>query len=150
QLFAPPAAAGGGEDEEEPLQAEFTIQTSRPLVWSKPTIPISNYDGGVRLSTNYLALLIALVVYTASFIAEIVRGGLLAAPNGQREAAKALGLSDSQAFRFVIFPQAMRVILPPLISQFLNLTKNSSLAPLAAYSELFAISIIIANQKIGR
>lgn len=146
QLFAPPAAAGGGEDEEEPLQAEFTIQTSRPLVWSKPTIPISNYDGGVRLSTNYLALLIALVVYTASFIAEIVRAGLLAVPNGQREAAKALGLSDSQAFRFVIFPQAMRVILPPLISQFLNLTKNSSLAPLAAYSELFAISIIIANQ----
>jgi len=143
QLFAPPAAAAAATPE---LGVEVRLLESRPLVWSRPTIPVSTYVGGVRLSTNYLALLLALVVYTASFIAEIVRGGLQAVPKGQREAAMALGLSGNQAFRFVIFPQALRIILPPMISQYLNLTKNSSLAPLAAYAELFTISIIIANQ----
>lgn len=143
QLFAPAPAAAAAEDV---LEVGITPRASRPLVWSVPHIPISGYVGGVRLSTSYLALLLALVVYTASFIAEIVRGGLQAVPKGQTEAAKSLGLSDGQTFRHVVFPQAMRIILPPMISQFLNLTKNSSLAPLAAYAELFTISIIIANQ----
>jgi len=143
QLFAPPAAAAADAPE---LGLTVRLRESRPLVWSKPTVPVSTYVGGARLSTNYLALLLALVVYTASFIAEIVRGGLQAVPKGQREAAMALGLSGNQTFRFVVFPQALRIILPPMISQYLNLTKNSSLAPLAAYAELFTISIIIANQ----
>lgn len=143
QLFAPPAAAAPDTPE---LGLVVRLRESRPLVWSVPTIPVSTYVGGARLSTNYLALLLALVVYTASFIAEIVRGGLQAVPKGQREAAMALGLSGNQTFRFVVFPQALRIILPPMISQYLNLTKNSSLAPLAAYAELFTISIIIANQ----
>jgi len=143
QLFAPAPAA---EEPSDVLAVDITPRESRPLVWSVPSIPISTYVGGVRLSTSYLALLLALVVYTASFIAEIVRAGLQAVPIGQREAAKSLGLSDAQSFRHVVFPQAMRIILPPMISQFLNLTKNSSLAPLAAYAELFTISIIIANQ----
>lgn len=142
QLFAAPAAT----TEAEPLETDFALQTARPFVWSRPSIPISIYEGGLELTTSYLALLIALVVYTASFIAEIVRGGLQAVAKGQTEAARALGLSNGQTFRLVVFPQAMRIILPPMISQFLNLTKNSSLAPLAAYAELFAISVIIANQ----
>ncbi len=100
----------------------------------------------MRLTVNYLALLFALVIYTSAFIAEIVRGGILAVDKGQREAALALGLSSGQVFSLVVFPQALRVMLPPTISQFLNLTKNSSLAPLAAYGELFVIATITANQ----
>lgn len=143
QLFAAPAAP---QAEGAALQASFEPLPARPIVISQPTIPISTYFGGISLSTNYLALLLGLVIYTASFIAEIVRGGIQAVPAGQREAAKALGLSDLQTFRLVIFPQALRIILPPMISQYLNLTKNSSLAPLAAYVELFAITTIIASQ----
>ncbi|MDZ7707278.1 MAG: ABC transporter permease subunit [Trueperaceae bacterium] len=107
---------------------------------------MSNYAGGFRFTPSYLALLLALVVYTSSFIAEIVRGGIQAVPNGQTEAASALGLSSSQTFSLIVFPQAVRIILPPMISQYLNLTKNSSLGPLAAYGEIFAISTIVANQ----
>ncbi len=141
QLFSQPTATS-----QATLKADFTLQKVRPLVWSVPRVPISTYVGGIELTTNYLALLIALIVYTASFMAEIVRGGLQAVAKGQTEAAKALGLSDGQTFRLIVFPQALRIILPPMISQYLNLTKNSSLAPLAAYAELFAISVIIANQ----
>lgn len=143
-LFGQPPTASGGEGEE--LEATIAIAPTGPLVLSNPTIPVSNYEGGITLSTSFFALLLALIIYTASFIAEIVRGGVQAVPKGQREAAKALGLSGYQTFRLVVFPQALRIILPPMISQYLNLTKNSSLAPLAAYVELFAISAIIANQ----
>ncbi len=144
QLFsAPSKAAPSGTSA---LQTRFDPRAPRPVVISRPTIPISTYFGGLTLSSNYLALLLGLVIYTASFIAEIVRGGIQAVPGGQREAAKALGLSDAQTFRLVVFPQALRIILPPMISQYLNLTKNSSLAPLAAYVELFAITTIIASQ----
>ncbi|HKI59166.1 MAG TPA: ABC transporter permease subunit [Trueperaceae bacterium] len=143
QLFAAPTSP---KPESAAMAADFELQPARPVVLSHPSIPISTYFGGISLSTNYLALLLGLVIYTASFIAEIVRGGIQAVPLGQREAAKALGLSDLQTFRLVIFPQALRIILPPMISQYLNLTKNSSLAPLAAYVELFAITTIIASQ----
>ena len=98
-----------------------------------PRIEGFNYQGGLVLSPEFAALLCGLVVYTASFIAEIVRAGILAVPRGQGEAAKALGLSDPQTFRLVIFPQALRVIIPPLINQYLNLTKNSSLAIAVGY-----------------
>ena len=113
---------------------------------SFPSIPRGNYVGGISLSAAYLALLIGLVVYTASFIAEIVRGGIQAVPKGQREAAKAVGLSNYQTFRLVVFPQALRIILPPMISQYLNLTKNSSLAILVTFQDFFSISNIVANQ----
>jgi general L-amino acid transport system permease protein len=98
------------------------------------------------LSPEFAALLCGLVVYTASFIAEVVRAGILAVPKGQREAAKALGLSDPQTFVLVIFPQALRVIIPPLINQYLNLTKNSSLAIAVGYPDLFSIGLTINNQ----
>ncbi len=145
QLFAAPSQTPASGDQPA-LQTRFETPAPRPMIVSRPTIPISTYFGGLTLSSNYLALLLGLVIYTASFIAEIVRGGIQAVPGGQREAAKALGLSDLQTFRLVVFPQALRIILPPMISQYLNLTKNSSLAPLAAYVELFAITTIIASQ----
>ena len=143
-IFSPMQSGAGGETAE--LAAEVDLRSSGPLVFSKPSVPVSNYVGGIRLTTSYLALLLALVVYTASFIAEIVRAGIQAVPKGQREAAQALGLSNYHTFSLVVFPQALRIILPPMISQYLNLTKNSSLAPLAAFGELFVVSSIMANQ----
>lgn len=128
------------------LEAKTEIHPVGALVLSRAYVPVSTYEGGLRLTVNYLALLLALVVYTSSFIAEIVRGGILAVPKGQREAARAVGLSGVQTFTLIIFPQAMRIVLPPMISQYLNLTKNSSLASLAGYAELFVIASIISNQ----
>jgi general L-amino acid transport system permease protein len=116
------------------------------VFWSKPRVQGFNYRGGLVLSPEFAALLIGLVVYTAAFIAEIVRAGILAVPRGQQEAAKALGLSDAQAFRCVILPQALRVIIPPLINQYLNLTKNSSLAIAVGYPDLFSVGLTINNQ----
>jgi len=117
-----------------------------PVVWSVPRIEGFNYQGGIVLSPEFAALLFGLVVYTASFIAEIVRAGILAVPKGQGEAARALGLSDRQTFVLIIFPQALRVIIPPLINQYLNLTKNSSLAIAVGYPDLFSIGLTINNQ----
>jgi general L-amino acid transport system permease protein len=117
-----------------------------PVVWSVPHIAGFNYQGGMVLSPEFAALLFGLVVYTASFIAEIVRAGILAVPKGQGEAARALGLSDRQTFVLIIFPQALRVIIPPLINQYLNLTKNSSLAIAVGYPDLFSIGLTINNQ----
>ncbi len=141
---------GGSEDEaaDEPAPVDATVTplASGPLVASFPTVPLTSYEGGVQLSAPFLALLLGLVIYTASFIAEIVRGGIQAVNKGQREASKSLGLSDGQTFRLVIFPQALRIILPPLISQYLNLTKNSSLALLITFVDFFAIGRIVGNQ----
>jgi general L-amino acid transport system permease protein len=108
---------------------------------------VSGYASGTQVSPEYLALLVGLVVYTAAFIAEIVRAGILAVSRGQIEAARALGLSQSQMFRMVILPQAMRVILPPLGSQYLNLAKNSTLAIAIAFSDTVAVTTTIMNQS---
>jgi His/Glu/Gln/Arg/opine family amino acid ABC transporter permease subunit len=146
-LFGAPANTPDADTSTDgSIDATFEVLPLRPLVLSTPSIPVTNYIGGITLSTSFLALLLALVIHTAGFIAEIVRAGIQAVPKGQREAAKTLGLSPWQTFSIVTFPQALRIILPPMISQYLNLSKNSSLAPLAAYVELFAISVIIANQ----
>lgn len=128
------------------LEAETELLGVGPLVLSNAHIPVSNYEGGVRFTVNYLALLLALVVYTSAFIGEIVRGGIQAVAKGQREAANALGFSGFQAFSLIVFPQALRIVLPPVISQYLNLTKNSSLATLAGYAELFVIASVVSNQ----
>ena len=109
-----------------------------PFVISQPA-PQGTFErvqGGFTAPAGLLALLIGLVMYTASFIAEIVRAGITSVGKGQTEAARALGLSNMAALRHVTFPQALRVIIPPLISQFLNLTKNSSLAGAIGYSDL--------------
>lgn len=110
-----------------------------PFVISQPVPregPFGRVVGGFTAPAGLLALLIGLVMYTASFIAEIVRAGITSVGKGQTEAARALGLSNLSALRHVTFPQALRVIIPPLISQFLNLTKNSSLAGAIGYSDL--------------
>ena len=102
--------------------------------------PFGRLQGGARLTGSFFALLIGLVVYTSAFIAEIVRAGIQAVNRGQTEAARALGLHTNSSLRYVIFPQALRVIIPPLISQYLNLTKNSSLAAAIGYPDLVSVS----------
>jgi general L-amino acid transport system permease protein len=98
------------------------------------------------LTPEFAALLIGLVTYTAAFIAEVVRAGIQAVSRGQQEAARALGLNYRQVLSLVILPQALRVIIPPLISQYLNLIKNSSLAFFIGYPELFFIGKTTTNQ----
>jgi len=127
------------------------IKSASPFAWSRPSFPTERIAtvGGQRLSTPYLALLLALTIYTASFIAEIVRGGILSVPKGQREAAQAVGLNSGQTFNLVVMPQAMRIVIPPMISQYLNLAKNSSLGLFCAYPEFFRVSEIITGQSGG-
>jgi general L-amino acid transport system permease protein len=134
-----------GDDVPQPGQ-RVTLAATAPLLWSWPRIAGFNYRGGLVLSPEFAALLFALVIYTGAFIAEIVRAGILSVSKGQREAAKALGFSDRQTFVLIIFPQALRVIIPPLINQYLNLTKNSSLAIAVGYPDLFSIGLTINNQ----
>jgi len=111
-----------------------------------PKLEGFNFEGGVNIIPEFIAMLIALAVYTASFIAEIVRAGILAIERGQWEAALAVGLTRRQALRLVVMPQALRVIVPPLTSQYLNLTKNSSLAVAIGYSDLVSIANTTINQ----
>ena len=117
-----------------------------PLTRDVPVLERFNFVGGLRFTPEFAALLTGLVVYTATFIAEIVRAGIQAVQRGQVESARALGLSNLQSLRLVVFPQALRVIIPPLISQALNLTKNSSLAIAIGYPDLFSIGRIMINQ----
>jgi general L-amino acid transport system permease protein len=98
------------------------------------------------MSPEFSAILFGLVIYTAGFIAEVVRGGIQAVRYGQIEAARALGLDEWRILQKVTFPQAMRVIVPPLTSQYLNLAKNSSLAIAVGYPDVFAVSNTMANQ----
>jgi general L-amino acid transport system permease protein len=105
----------------------------------RPELQGFNFSGGVRLLPEFVALVLGLSLYTAAFIAEIVRAGVEAVPRGQREAAAALGLTASQASRLVVRPQAMRLIVPLLTSQYLNLIKNSSLAVFVGYPDLVQI-----------
>jgi general L-amino acid transport system permease protein len=111
-----------------------------------PALRGFNFQGGLTLSPEFFALLIGLVVYTASYIAEIVRAGIQAIPRGQAEAAEALGLSHGQVLRLVILPQALRIIIPPMTSQYLNLTKNSSLAVAIGFQDIVSIANTTLNQ----
>jgi general L-amino acid transport system permease protein len=105
-----------------------------------------NFVGGLTLSPEYFALLVALVTYTSAFIAEIVRSGIQAVHVGQWDAAKALGLRRSFVLRQIVMPQALRVIIPPMTSQYLNLTKNSSLAVAVGYQDIVSIANTTLNQ----
>lgn len=123
------------------------ISGSAPFFVSvpEPQGRFGNIMGGFTARAGLLVLLIGLVMYTASFIAEIVRAGIQSVGRGQTEAARALGLTPMNTLRNVIFPQALRVIIPPLISQFLNLTKNSSLGGAVAYSDLTNIAVTMTQ-----
>ncbi len=103
--------------------------------------------GGKRLTPEFMSLWSGLVIYTSAFIADVVRAGIQAVPKGQTEAARSLGLNGFQTLRFVVFPQALRVIVPPLTSHYLNLTKNSSLAVAVGFPDLFSVSGTILNQS---
>jgi general L-amino acid transport system permease protein len=110
-----------------------------PVSFEMPVLRGFNFAGGARILPEFVALTLALSTYTAAFIAEIVRAGLLAVPKGQMEAGASLGLPRGNILRLIVIPQAMRVILPPLTNQYLNLTKNSSLAVAIGYPDLFSV-----------
>src|SRR5215510_4190122 len=111
----------------------------KPFTLEFPTLRGFNFSGGSRVIPEFVALTLALSTYTAAFIAEIVRAGIMSVHKGQMEAGSSLGLSRGQTLRMIVAPQAMRVILPPLTNQYLNLTKNSSLAVAIGYPDLFAV-----------
>jgi general L-amino acid transport system permease protein len=120
--------------------------TGMPLDFNRPEMGKTTFTGGLQIKPEFIALLIGLVMYTGTFIAEIVRGSIMAIPKGQTEAAAAVGLNTFQRLRFVILPQAMRIMIPPLTNQYLNLTKNSSLAVAVAFPDLFQVSRVSINQ----
>jgi general L-amino acid transport system permease protein len=122
------------------------LAAGAPLTWDMPRLAGFNFQGGATLSPEFVALLMGLSVYTGAFIAEIVRSGILAVPSGQTEAALSLGLGRGQTLRLVVLPQALRVIVPPLTSQYLNLTKNSSLAVAIGYPDLVSVANTTINQ----
>ena len=110
-----------------------------PLTFEYPELRGFNFNGGLVILPELMALVLGLSIYTASFVAETVRSGLLGVPKGQIEAANALGLSRGRTLRLVVIPQAMRIIIPPLTSQYLNLTKNSSLAVAIGYPDFVSV-----------
>lgn len=117
-----------------------------PLWVDVPVLQGFNFKGGLRLTPEFAALLVGLTTYTAAFIAEVVRAGIQAVHKGQVDAARAVGLRNSHVLGLIVIPQALRVVIPPLISQYLNLTKNSSLALTIGFQELFAVGKISINQ----
>ena len=121
------------------LPAVVYVLAGRPLTFDEPVLRGFNFSGGMRLYPEFVALLLGLTLYTAAFIAEIVRAGVQAVARGQTEAARALGLRPGAILRLVVVPQALRVITPPLTNQYLNLTKNSSLAVFIGYPDLVQV-----------
>ena len=121
-----------------------------PFSFDIPAFKGFNFRGGITVIPEFVALLLALSLYTAAFIAEIVRAGIQSVSKGQREAAAALGLPDNTALRLVVIPQALRVIIPPLTSQYLNLTKNSSLAVAIAYPDIVSVFAGTTLTQVGQ
>jgi general L-amino acid transport system permease protein len=117
-----------------------------PAAVELPKPNLFNIAGGIAVTPEFLAVLIGLTIYTASFIAEIVRSGIQSVPSGQVEAANSLGLSRRQTLKLVVMPQALRVVIPPAANQYLNLTKNSSLAVAVGYPDLVSITNTSLNQ----
>ena len=107
-----------------------------PILWDHPVLKGFNFKGGMVIRPEFVAMLLGLGIYTGSYIAEIVRSGIISVSKGQREAALALGLKKNIVMKLVIVPQALRVIIPPLTNQYLNLTKNSSLGIAIGYADL--------------
>jgi len=125
----------------------WVVQPAPPLQLDVPGLQGLRMEGGKQLSPEFMALLSGLAIYTSAFIADVVRAGIQSVSKGQVEAAKAIGLKDLQVLRLVVFPQALRVIIPPLTGHYLNLTKNSSLAVAIGYPDLFSVSGTILNQS---
>lgn len=117
-----------------------------PMAWSIPTLDGFSLEGGLTATPEFLAVLVGLVLYTSAFIAEVVRAGIASVSQGQIEAAASLGLSAGRSMRLVVLPQALRVIIPPITSQYLNITKNSSLAVAIGYPDVVSIANTSLNQ----
>ena len=126
------------------------LLTGMPVSWDMPVLKGFNFKGGMSVKPEFLALWLALSYYTACFIAEIVRAGILSVSKGQTEASYALGLKPNRTLNLVIVPQALRVIVPPLCSQYLNLTKNSSLAIAIGYMDITATLGGISLMQTGK
>ena len=122
------------------------LVTGMPVTFDYPKLGTFNLTGGAQIKPEFLSLMLALSFYTASFIAETVRGGIMAVSKGQTEASMALGISSGVTMRKIVIPQALRLIIPPLSSQYLNLTKNSSLAIAIGYPDLVAVGGTVLNQ----
>lgn len=128
------------------LPAIVLALVAEPVAVSRPELRGFNFQGGFSLSPEFVALVVALTVYQAAFMAETIRSGILGVPKGQIEAAGALGLRRSQALRLVVFPQALRIVIPPVTSQYLSLTKNSSLAVVIGYPDLVRVSSVTISE----
>ena len=126
------------------------LVATNPIGFDMPQKGTFNLRGGMQILPEFVALLVGLVTYTAAFIAEVVRAGILAVSKGQTEAAGSLGLRPGQTLRLVVIPQAMRVIIPPLTSQYLNLTKNSSLAVAIGYPDLVQVFMGTVLNQTGQ
>jgi general L-amino acid transport system permease protein len=119
------------------------VALSAPVVLSRPEVDGLSISGGHRMGLPFVAVLVGLVLYTSSHVAEIVRGSILAVPRGQTEAASAIGLTGPQRLRHVVLPQAFRIATPPIINQFLNLTKNTSLGVAVAFAETMGVTTTV-------
>jgi general L-amino acid transport system permease protein len=128
----------------------LSLSGDSPITFELPRKGTFNLTGGTSILPEFVALLLGLVIYTAAFIAEVVRAGILAVSRGQTEAAGSLGLTPGQTLRLVVIPQAMRVIVPPLTSQYLNLTKNSSLAVAIGYPDLVQVFMGTVLNQTGQ
>lgn len=127
----------------------WSLIAGTPLTFDVPKLAGFGFEGGTGIPIEFFAMLAALAIYTASYIAEIVRAGILSVSHGQTEAAYALGLRPKPTLKLIIVPQALRVIIPPLTNQYLNLTKNSSLAVAIAYPDLTAVFMGTALNQVG-
>jgi len=121
-----------------------------PLHFDYPSLQGFNFDGGLSFSPEFLALVLALSIYTATYISEAIRAGIESVDNGQKEAGLAMGLTQTQTLKFVLLPQALRVAIPPIINQYLNLTKNSSLAAAIGYSDLVGVFSGTVLNQVGQ
>ncbi|WXT99811.1 MAG: hypothetical protein Ctma_0515 [Catillopecten margaritatus gill symbiont] len=131
-----------------PVSVYFLLGS--PLSFDYPTLKGFNFKGGMSLSPEFLSLAFALSIYTATYIAEAIRAGIESVSKGQKEAALAMGLTQKQSLKLVILPQALRVSIPPIINQYLNLTKNSSLAAAIGYSELVSVFAGTVLNQVGQ
>jgi general L-amino acid transport system permease protein len=128
----------------------LALAVENPITFELPRKGTFNLTGGASILPEFVALLLGLTIYTAAFIAEVVRAGILAVSRGQTEAASSLGLPAGKTLRLVVIPQAMRVIVPPLTSQYLNLTKNSSLAVAIGYPDLVQVFMGTVLNQTGQ
>jgi general L-amino acid transport system permease protein len=127
------------------ITAGTFVATGDPLSFELPVKTRFNINGGWTISPEFATMFLSLGVYTASFIGEIVRSGIMAVSHGQTEAASAIGLRSGQVLRLVVLPQALRVIIPPLASEYLNITKNTSLALAVGFADLVAVGNNVLN-----